>query len=104
MPGDHFIQLCDLRIGLLQFQLLSLDLFAVLFNFLLKMLTQRPFLFQLRLKSVILLLLFFKDHAEMFLQLIHVELLFLLVLVETFLVRYLALIIGFLNSQALFYD
>lgn len=40
----------------------------------------------------------------MFLQLIHVELLFLLVLVETFLVRYLALMIGFLNSQALFYD
>lgn len=68
------------------------------------MLTQRPFLLQLRLKSVILLLLLFKDHAKMLLQLIHVELLFLLVLVETFLVRYLALMIGFLNSQALFYD
>lgn len=40
----------------------------------------------------------------MLLQLIHVELLFLLFLVETFLVRYLALMIGFLNSQALFYD
>ena len=68
------------------------------------MLTQRPFLLQLRLKSVILLPLLFKDHAKMLLQLIHVELLFLLVLVETFLVRYLALMIGFLNSQALFYD